>query len=453
MPWTRRLRHRRLILVGSCVNAFVAVSALAFAAGQEQPHHQVPAQHGETESPRPAHDMQHMQHEEQLPMAASREGSGTSWQPDETPVHALHREAGAWMLMAHGNLFVQYLHDSGTRGSSQAGSINWVMGEASRSAGRGRIEFRAMVSLEPWTIAGCGYPDLLASGETCDGRAIHDRQHPHDLLMELAATYDRPLGHGLHLQLYGGPAGEPALGPTAFPHRISAMPNPVAPITHHWLDSTHITYGVVTGGIYGMQWKAEASVFNGREPDERRTNVDFGPLDSWSARMWWVPSPRWALQVSVGRLTQAEQPSDGGPSVDVTRVTASATYHRALRPGSIWASTFGWGRNQEHGQDGTNGWLAETSIALDERNTWFGRVELSDKPGHDLGVESPTVFTVAKLEGGYTRYLRPWRALQPGVGGAVSVAVVPSTLERVYDSQVNPGVAVFLTVRPAGSRP
>jgi hypothetical protein len=152
---------------------------------------------------------------------------------------------------------------------------------ADRKAGSGHFGLRGMISLEPFTIAGCGYPNLLASGEVCEGEAIHDRQHPHDLFMELAATYDRPLGGDAHLQLYGGPFGEPALGPVAFPHRISAMPNPVAPITHHWLDATHITYGVVTGGVYGKRWKAEASVFNGREPDETRTNFDFAAMDSY----------------------------------------------------------------------------------------------------------------------------------------------------------------------------
>ena len=70
-------------------------------------------------------------------------------------------------------------------------------------------------------------------------------------------------------------SGEPALGPVAFPHRVSAMPNPLAPITHHWFDATHIAYGVVTGGVYGNRWKAEASLFNGREPDENRTDFDF----------------------------------------------------------------------------------------------------------------------------------------------------------------------------------
>ncbi|HEX7741236.1 MAG TPA: hypothetical protein VF442_02190, partial [Sphingobium sp.] len=182
--------------------------------------------------------------------AMAREGSGTSWLPDASPMYMVHRQKGPWMLMAHANAFLQYLHESGDRGAHQTGSINWLMGMAERGVGRGHLELRGMLSAEPWTIRGCGYPDLLASGELCSGETIHDRQHPHDLFMELSAEYDRPLAGTTRLQLYGGPAAEPALGPVAYPHRISAMPNPIAPISHHWLDSTHVAFGVVTGGVY-----------------------------------------------------------------------------------------------------------------------------------------------------------------------------------------------------------
>jgi hypothetical protein len=401
--------------------------------------------------PQPPHDMQHMHMDDDQTMAmpSPRDGSGTSWLPDESPMYAVHGQAGHWTLMAHANAFLQYLRESGARGSGQVGSINWLMGMADRAVGAGHLGLRGMVSLEPWTIRGCGYPDLLASGEVCQGDAIHDRQHPHDLFMELAATYDRPLTGDLRLQLYGGPAGEPALGPTAFSHRISAMPAPLAPITHHWFDSTHIAFGVVTAGVYRQRWKAEASLFNGREPDETRTNVDFGALDSWSGRAWFLPTPRWALQVSAGRLTEAEAGHDGGPRIDVDRLTASATYHRVVRPGSIWASTIGWGRNQERGSGATNAFLAETNVTIGDRDTWFGRVELSEKSGHDLAIESPATFGVAKLQGGYTRYFPARHGFAPGVGAVWSAGIVPEALKPFYGSRVNLGLGVFLTIRPA----
>jgi hypothetical protein len=394
------------------------------------------------------HDMEHMDHD-QMSMPSAREGSGTAWLPDETPMYAIHGEARGWMLMAHGNAFLQYLHERGPRGSDQAGSVNWVMGMADRSAGTGHLRVRGMISLEPWTIRGCGYPDLLASGENCRGEAIHDRQHPHDLFMELAAAYDRPLTGDLRLQLYGGPVGEPALGPVAFSHRLSATPNPLAPITHHWFDSSHITFGVVTGGVYGRNWKAESSIFNGREPDDQRTDFDFGAFDSWSGRFWFLPTREWALQVSAGHLNEAEEGHDGGPRIDVDRITASASYHRTLRTDTIWASTLGWGRNDEQGAHATNALLAETSVTFNERDAWFGRFELSEKSGHDLSIESPDVFTVAKLQAGYTRYFAAWKGLKPGAGAGLSFGVVPGSLTPFYGSRANLGLAVFLTLRPA----
>jgi hypothetical protein len=227
------------------------------------------------------------------------------------------------------------------------------------------------------------------------------------------------------------------------------MPSPLAPISHHWLDSTHITYGVVTGGVYGKRWKAETSVFNGREPDEDRTNFDFAAMDSFSGRVWFLPTNRWALQVSAGHLKEAEAGHDGGPRIDVNRVTASATYHRIFRQGSIWATTVGWGRNQEPGSDATNALLAETNLTVDERDTWFGRFESSGKSGHDLAIESPDIFAVAKLQGGYTRYFDGWRGLKPGIGTGLSAGFVPDSLKSLYGSRVNVGVAVFVTIRPA----
>ena len=342
--------------------------------------------------------------------------------------------------MGHGNLFVQYLHESGDRGSEQGGSINWFMGMADRPVGSGRLGLRGMVSLEPWTIRGCGYPDLLASGEVCQGASIHDRQHPHDLFMEVAATYDRPLVRDVRLQLYGGPAGEPALGPAAFPHRISAMPNPLAPITHHWFDATHVTYGVATAGVYGKRWKAEASVFNGREPDENRTNFDFAAMDSWSGRVWFLPTDGWALQVSAGRLSEAESGHDGDARVDVDRVTASATYHRVVRAGSIWASTIGWGRNHEPDNEATNAFLAETTVTLDDRDTWFARFELAEKSGHDLlDRNGRTCLRSGKCRQATRGICRRGGDSQPGVGASISAGIVPESLKSFYGSRVNPG--------------
>jgi hypothetical protein len=337
-------------------------------------------------------------------------------------------------------------------------SVNWAMLMARRPLGAGRLGLRLMGSVEPWTVTDCGFLNLLANGEMCEGDTIHDRQHPHDLFMELAADYDRPVRGSLRWQVYAGFAGEPALGPPAFPHRISAMPNPVAPISHHWLDSSHITFGLVTTGLYDRRWKAEMSVFNGREPDEDRADLDLGPLDSVSGRFTFLPTRGLALQISAGQLREAEAEFPPEPRRDLSRLTASATYHRAIFSEGLWATTFAYGLNAgvevipgDEVDLVTHAFLVESNLTLRERDTWFGRFEVVGKPGHDLHVhEAPaTVFTVAKLQAGYARYFRPWKSIVPGIGGTASLSIVPPALSAHYSGRVSPSFGVFFTIRPA----
>jgi hypothetical protein len=401
--------------------------------------------------PAAAQEHQH-QHgaQAQESLFSAREGSGTSWLPEPSPMYADHARVGAWELMGHGNVFLQYINESAEehRGAHQTGSINWVMGMARRRVGSGRVGVRTMLSLESWTIRGCGYPDLLATGESCDGDTIHDRQHPHDLFMELALEYERPIRGELRWFAYGGAVGEPALGPVAFPHRVSALSNPIAPISHHWLDATHITFGVITSGVRNARWSAEASAFNGREPDENRADFDVAALDSYSARVSVAPRPSTVVQVSAGRLNDAEREA-GLPPNDVTRFTASASYHRALNASWLWASTIAWGMNDEP-LDTTHALLVESTLSMRDRQVGFMRVEVVGKPAHDLHVhESTAVFTVGKIQAGYAHYLRSTRGVQFGFGGSIAASLVPSALAPRYGGRVAPGVAGFLTVRPA----
>ena len=260
------------------------------------------------DAPPPAHQ-HHAAGTGTMSLFPAREASGTAWLPDITPMYGVERTWGDWNVMLHGVAFVQFLYEPGlihrTGGYSthQFGSVNWGMAHARRQLGAGRVGLRAMLSLEPWTLPDCGSLNLLATGEMCEGDTIHDRQHPHDLFMELAADYDRPLRGSLRWQVYGGLVGEPALGPVGFPHRLSALPNPIAPISHHWLDSTHITFGLVTTGLYDRRWKAEVSVFNGREPDANRADLDLGPLDSISGRAL-VPAHRSPRPASLCRTPE-----------------------------------------------------------------------------------------------------------------------------------------------------
>ena len=248
----------------------------------------------------PAMDDEHMD-------PHGREGSGTSWMPDSTPVFAHHFMAGDWMLMLHYSVLAGYDDQWSDRGSRRFTSINWVMGMASHPLLGGEVELRSMLSLEPATAGGAtAIPILLQSGETYGGKPLHDRQHPHDFFMEVAALYRHALAGGFGLELYGAPAGEPALGPTAFMHRLSAMLNPFPPIGHHWQDSTHISFPVLTAGLYNRWLKLEGSTFHGREPDENRWDFDLGALDSWSARLSANPTSSTSLQISYGYLHSPE---------------------------------------------------------------------------------------------------------------------------------------------------
>jgi hypothetical protein len=394
----------------------------------------------------------------------ARETSGTAWQPALTPMHGLHRAVGEWQLMLHGNVFAQFLYEPGERhrtggfATTQASSVNWIMGMARRPAGTGRVGLRGMLSIEPWTVTDCGYLNFLASGEMCDGDTIHDRQHPHDLFMELAAEYDRPLRGSLRWQVYGGLAGEPALGPSGFPHRLSSMSNPVAPITHHWLDATHITAGLVTTGIYDRQWKAEVSLFNGREPDEDRADLDLAPLDSVAGRLTVAASDRLTLQVSAGHLREAEAEFPPLPRTDLTRATASAAYYRPSSRGALVVTVaYGMNAGAEILPEGavdlvTHAGLLEASFIRPAGHTFFGRTELVGKPAHDLHAHEfgSRVFTVGKLQAGYEHRLTTWKGVGAGVGGSASISIVPSELSAHYTGRVSPGFAVFVSIRPAG---
>ena len=442
----------RPLLRASGLTAVMLLTVATLALGQEPPGPSQPA---------PPH--QHGGESSTAELFPAREASGTAWLPDESPMYGFERRVGQWTMMLDGTAVGQFLyepgeiHRTGGFSSKQVSSVNWLMGMARRPAGKGRVGLRAMVSFEPWTVSDCGFINMLASGEMCEGDTIHDRQHPHDLFMELAADYDRPIRGSLRWQLYAGFAGEPALGPPAFPHRISAMPNPIAPITHHWLDSSHISFGLITIGVSERRWKAEISVFNGREPDEARADVDLGPLDSVSARVTLLPTPRLALQVSAAHLHAAEAEFPPQPRSDVDRVTASATYHR-MTGAAIWATTLAYGMNA--GPEvipgdvvhlTTHAGLLESTLVMSDRHTWFGRAELVGKPGHDLHMHATpaTIFPIGKVQAGYVRSFLTGSGIVLGVGGTASVSIVPPALVPRYPRRANPGFGVFASVRPA----
>ncbi len=218
-----------------------------------------------------------------------------------------------------------------------------------------------MLSLEPATITDRRYPLLFQVGETAYGNPIVDGQHPHNFFMELAALYDWKLGESSVISFYLAPVGDPAIGPTAYPHRASASENPVAPLGHHQEDSTHISDDVVTLGFTHGMARVEASGFHGREPDEHRWQVSQGTIDSWSARLTLQPGQNWSGQFSYGRIASPEALF---PLENQERMTASVMYNRPLKGGN-WANSLVWGRTRSL-EDNTvyNSYLLESTLAF-----------------------------------------------------------------------------------------
>ncbi|CAN5292707.1 hypothetical protein BH09PSE2_BH09PSE2_12830 [soil metagenome] len=365
---------------------------------------------------------------------ATRDASGTAWQPDSAPHDGLHLSYGEWSVMTHGYAAVVYDNQGGKRGDEKTFVLSHLMGVASHPLAGGTLTLRGLISLDP-TIGKSGYPLLLQTGETDNGRTrLIDRQHPHDLIGELAAVYSHPITSGVSGFVYAGAAGEPALGPVAYLHRFAGMANPETPIDHHWLDSTHVQFGVVTAGVVAGDWKLEASGFTGREPNQNRYDIEHPRFDSWSARLSWNPTRDWSLQASRGRLHSPEQLE---PEVDQNRTTASATYNRALHDGN-WQTVFAWGRVEmlppglEKGAT-LDAYLLESALTKGA-NTVFGRVENADK--NELFAETDpragTLENVSKLSVGYFRTLPLRSHVAVDLGGLVSKYALPSNLDKTY---------------------
>jgi hypothetical protein len=389
-----------------------------------------------------------------LGIPESRMGSGTSWLPDASPMHAAHYVLGRWTVMLHGQGFVQYDRQGGSRGGDQLGVINWAMAAASRRIGGGRLELRGMLSAEPWTIGSRGYPLLVQSGEAYQGAPLHDRQHPHDLFMELAALYERPVARNLGLSLYLAPVGEPAVGPVAFPHRPSAAEDPMAPIAHHWQDGTHITFGVVTAGVFTRTVKLEGSWFNGREPDEQRTGFDYAGrrLDSYGARLIVNPGLRWSISAWYGYV---KSPEVLHPDESLHRYGVAALTTQAFGRHGRWASALIWGANDPIGSGrASNSVVLESDLDLDETNAVYGRAEYVRKSASDLVIPSvppSSEYDVGALALGYVRTVGTIAGLATGVGTRGSISLVPSSLEAQYGSRTPVGLAVYVRLRPAGA--
>jgi hypothetical protein len=386
------------------------------------------------------HDMSNMpgMHPGSMPTASAEvmEASGTSVNPASSPMNMVHFKAGAWTFMLHGVVFLTDIQQTGRRGADKFASMNWLMGEAQHAFSGGTFSARTMLSLDPATVTSRRYPELFQTGETAFGKPIVDGQHPHDFVMELALAYSHSLGEKARWEIYAAPVGDPALGPVAFPHRVSAAELPQATLAHHLQDSTHIANEVVTAAIGYGKVRVEASGFHGGEPNENRWNIDHGAIDSWAGRVTISPNNNWNAQVSAGRLTKPETLEPG----DQVRTTASATYNRPYKAGN-WATSAIWGRAHKTGSGANlNGYALESVARFAAKNYLTGRLELVDK---DELLGTGQQFRVGAYTLGYTRdfYLVP--RIATGLGANFTTYTLPSALRGTY-GQRPAAILIFL---------
>jgi len=352
-----------------------------------------------------------------------------------------------WMTMVHGYAFANANRQGGPSGGREVESQNHVMTSAMRSWAGGKLSLLGTFTLEPATIPARGSRELFQRGETYHNVLLVDRQHPHDLFVQLGASWERGFGDAGRLRLYVAPIGEPALGPVAYPHRSSASENPTAPLAHHDQDSTHIAADVVTAGWKYTIFEIEGSAFHGREPDENRWDVEQGRLDSYSGRLWVRPSPELSFQVSSGHLEHPEKVESGNQ----TRSTASIGYQKAL-PGGFLAATLITGRNRtREGPEWGN--TLEGTWKFSGANFLYARIESVDRDLYELENKrqrpadvAPDRTAVQAATLGYVRDIALLAEAETGLGVDATVYRFTRRLNPVYGSHPV-SVHGFLRVR------
>jgi len=352
-------------------------------------------------------------------------------------------------LMLHGAIFPRYTNVSTRRGYDRIDAPDWIMPIYSDPLSDiTQIGVPLMMSLDPLTEGGRGYPLLFQSGESWNGEPLHDRQHPHDLFDELSVSLSQKFDHDFSGYVYFGYPGEPALGPPTFMHRPSAMDDPDAPLGHHWQDSTHVTFGVATGGLVWRAVKIEGSIFTGREPDEHRYDFDQPRFDSYSGRISWNPTKNLALQVSHGYI---KSPEALEPDLKRHRTTASLIYNLPLGNDSNWANSFVWGQNHDTGEGKTQSFLVESNYQRG-RNTVYARWERVEKSGHELVLkpaDEAHIFPVGGYTLGYVRDLSHGNGLDIGLGAQFTINDRPDRLVRYYGDDLGYAFQFFLRIRPS----
>lgn len=386
------------------------------------PHHTL-ASHG--------HDTHHEMTGMYGTYSMNRESSGTSWVPDSSPLEQIHFMSKGWDLMVGGFSYLVYDNQAGRLGEQAIFDENMFMFMGHKKRDQTLFGFRTMISLEPLTMPKCGYPLLFQTGETCNGiTPLTNIQHPHDLFMELALTCAHLFTKETSAFLYIALPGEPALGPPIFIMRFASEYIPAAPLGHHWLDSTHISYGVITGGLIHHNLKLEISGFNGREPDQHRFDIEKPKIDSYSFRLSYNPNEQWALQVSYGFL---KSPEESAPNVSTHRTTLSAIYNKSHEDYFNWQTIVALGINNNKPGHTLPAFLWDSTCEYKKRHVLFSRFESVVKD--ELFIEPDPLahktFLINKFSFGYI-YEFTSRYSKWGLGGSFDAYIIPPKVENRY---------------------
>jgi hypothetical protein len=380
-----------------------------------------------------------------LDLPTRREASGTAWQPDITPLFAAHERAGCWDFVQQLDVFAGYDMQLGPRGDRAFVAPGYYLVTTRRRLDHGELRLRAMTSLEPFTVAREGMPQLFQIGASRP-----DHRRPRDATQELSLQVSAPLGEsGLAFLLYVAAAGEPALGAPSSTLRFSAMASPFVPLGAQ-AEEARVAYGVITAGFFTRHLKLEGSYFNGRAPGPGRAALPIDLPDSLSARLTVQPLRFLSVQVSHGYL---RQPEARAPLVSSRRTTGSVLLQWPLDDeGSQLGATLAWGRDAPSLGPSRDSLLAEATL-IAGGNEIFARGEIVTRSAGELslpGVDPAHTFPIRALSTGYVHSFGPYGALAPGLGLSVAVQEVAPGLTPFYGKAVPAGGMVFLRLRPGG---
>jgi hypothetical protein len=377
-----------------------------------------------------------------------RFGTGTAWLPDESPLLASVPHFGKWGLLLHGTLYAGYDYTSGERGWRRFFGRNTLMGSLFRTFEHSEWLFRCAISLEPLTIGERGYPQLLQSGQQADGERVHDRMYALDFFRELATSYSWEVTRDWGAMFYAALAGEPAVGPVTFTQRISASPDPLAPLGFVAQENSHTAFGVLTVGAFTRTMKFEASWFNGSLPGDHKFTVALRRPDSYAGRISWNPYSWLSTQISYAYLGN---PSRHDPGRSDHRFTSSATYTRWRPNDSGLAATLSFAQHLSNRNDVNTSLMAEAYWNIDGRSAIFGRWDLLQKSGAELvlPVRTRELFAIGALGAGYIYYFGRFISLTPGIGVRGSVNLMEGDLARFYGGQAAYGLMVYAQLRTA----